>query len=391
MSARVKTALVLSGGGARAAYQVGVLRGLLDLGVIASGFNILAGSSAGSINAGALAGRADDIEGGIHALERVWSELRVEQVFRTDVGALSATGVRWAWDLTFGGAFGRVSSKSLLDTRPLRQLLRNTVKVERIGNHLLNGNLDALAIAATDLGSAEGVIFVDAPGAVPLWERRRWRVQRVAIGIDHLMASSAIPIFFPSIAIERRYYGDGCIRNTMPLRPAINLGADRIIAIGVRSPSIPARAAVAPPSIAEVAGVLLDAVMMDSIECDVEHAEHVNVEVHACAAEHGGMFRPVEVLWIQPSQSVSAIAAQCEHRIPTVVRYLMRGLGSDEALIELASYLLFDSLFCSRLLELGRADVAAARPRILEFFARPIAARAARRDERYPLQAAGTK
>lgn len=370
-----KTALVLSGGGARGAYQVGVLRGLVDLGVLPSGFDILVGSSAGAINTGVLAAYAGDFEKGAGRLERVWSEIETGQVFRTDVRSLGSTGVRWAWDLTLGGALGRVSPKSLLDTSPLRGLLARRIPFRQIESAVQSGALHALAIAATDLHSAEGVIFMQAARGVSPWERRCWRIERTQIGADHLMASSAIPIFFPAIEIGGRYFGDGSIRNTTPLSPAINLGADRILAVGVSAPRRPAdsgRVPRRPPSIAEVAGVLLDAVMLDAIEVDVEHSERVNSSVLACRhSQRDGAFRWVDVLWLRPSASIAAIAAEMEDRVPAILRYLMRGLGTDEAITELVSYLLFESAFCRRLIDLGRADVEACRDQIESFFSSP--------------------
>jgi NTE family protein len=369
MESEAKTALVLSGGGARAAYQVGVLRGLLDIGALSTGIDILAGSSAGSINAGAIAARADDLPKAIAALERIWGKLEIEQVFRTDIQSLGTIGARWAWDLTFGGAFGHVAAKALVDTSPLRALLNRVIPVRQISANIESGALQALAVAATDLQTAEGTVFLQAAGEVPLWQRRRWRVERTVIGIDHLLASSAIPILFPAVAVGGRYFADGCIRNTAPLSPAINLGADRIIAIGVRGTRTPSPpVASSRPSIGQIAGVLLDAVMMDSIESDVEHTEHINTGVITFPTREGNPFRWIDVLWIQPSSDVAAVAAELEDRIPNVVRYLLRGLGSDETLIELASYLLFDAAFCGRLIELGRADVAAASERIQQFF-----------------------
>lgn len=368
-----RTALVLSGGGARGAYQVGVLRGLLDLGVLRRSFDILVGSSAGAINVGALAAHAADFDDSVLRLERFWSQLQAKQVFRTDVGSLGSTGVRWAWDLTLGGAFGHVAPKALLDTTPLRRLLARRIPFEQIESNLRHRVLHAVAVAATDLHSAEGVLFVDARAGVPLWERRRWRIERTQLRVEHLLASSAIPIFFPSVAVGGRYFGDGCVRNTAPLSPAINLGADRIVAIGVRGPRWDAQTAAPerPPSIAEIAGVLLDAVMLDALEVDIGHSERVSASVVTCqtTTAASGCLRPVDVLWLRPSTSIAAIAAEMERHIPVVVRYLMRGLGTDEAITDLASYLLFDAAFCSRLIELGRADVAAARPRIEAFFA----------------------
>jgi NTE family protein len=370
-----KTALVLSGGGARGAYQAGVLRGLMDLDVPPPHFDILVGSSAGAINAGALAAYADDSEAGVAKLNRVWSRIEARQVFRTDVRSLGTTGARWAWDLTFGGALGHVMPKSLLDTAPLRRLLERLIPARRIAANIESGALDALALAATDLYTAEGVVFLHAREKVREWQRRRWRIERTRIAIDHLMASSAIPIFFPSVEIDGRHFGDGCIRNTSPLSPAIHLGAERLVAIGTssaRRPTDPLPRHDQPPSTAQIAGVLLDAVMLDAIELDVEHSERVNASVLACRTRSPlNPFRWIDVLWLQPSTSIGAIAAELEDRIPTVVRYLLRGLGTDEAITELASYLLFDAEFCGRLIELGRSDVVGARQQVEAFLGQP--------------------
>jgi NTE family protein len=365
---------VLSGGGARAAYQVGVLRGLVDQGLLPRercGLDVFVGSSAGAINAAALAAHADDFDASLSRLERVWREMRPQQVFRTDIASLGRIGARWAWDLSLGGVFRRVSPKSLLDTSPLRALLRERIPFGRIEANIAEGIVHALALVATDLHTANGVIFLQVPADTPTWSRRRWRVERTSIRVEHLLASSAIPIFFPSVAIGGRHFGDGSIRNTTPLSPAINLGAERIVAIGVSGPSPREgeRAARQPPTIARIAGVLLDAVMLDAIEVDVEHSERVNTSVvHCPTGDPAQPFRRVEVLWIRPSRQVRQLAAEFAHRTPPVVRYLLRGLGSDAAVTELASYLLFDSEFCGRLADLGELDVRVERERIAQFF-----------------------
>jgi NTE family protein len=371
---------VLSGGGARGAYQVGVLRGLVEQGLLSgerSGFDVFVGSSAGSINAAALAAHAGDLPAGVARLEEVWRTIEARQVFRTDVASLGRIGVRWAWDLSFGGATGRVGAKSLLDTTPLRSLLGRRVPLQNVRAHIAAGRLHALALIATDLHTSNGVVFLQAPRGTPIWSRRRWRIERTTIGVPHLMASSAIPVFFPSIEIGGRFYGDGAIRNTTPLSPAINLGAGRIVAIGVSgpAPAAPGRGARRAPTIAQVAGVLLDAVMLDAIEVDVEHSERVNTSVlHVPNGGPGQPFRLVRVLWLRPSQRIREIAAMLEHRVPRVLRYLMRGLGSDESVTELTSYLMFDPEFCGRLIDLGREDVARERARIAAFFGdRPVA------------------
>lgn len=370
-----RTALVLSGGGARGAYQVGVLRGLVEQGFLSSDrpeIDVFVGSSAGSINSASLAAHADDLEAGIARLEHVWGTIHASQVYRTDIASLGRIGLRWAWDLSFGGATREVQPKSLLDTSPLRKLLAEHVPLSGIAENLRTGRLGALALVATDLQTSNGVIFLTAPPDAPLWTRRRWRIDRTTIRVEHLLASSAIPIFFPPVEIDGRYYSDGSIRNTAPLSPAINLRAERIIAIGVSGPP-PTDAhpgTIEVPTVAQIAGVLLDAVMLDAIEVDVEHSERVNASVVRCpVAGPDGAFRRVDVLWLRPSVLVRQLAADVADRIPTVVHYLLRGLGSDTQVIELASYLLFDTAFCGRLIELGRRDVEAERDQIAEFFA----------------------
>lgn len=369
---RKRTALVLSGGGARGAYQAGIMQGLVEIGLAAGAppFSVFVGSSAGSINAGMLAAYADNLRFGVERLVDVWRNIDAAQVFRTDAASLGRIGVRWAWDLSFGGALRRVQPKSLLDTAPLRDLLAR-IPFDRLDTHIASGVLHALAVTATDLYTSNGFVFLHGQPDIPLWTRRRWRVQPTRIGIEHLMASSAIPIFFPSVQIDGRHFGDGSIRNTAPLSPAIALGADRIVAVGVQGPGAdPPKKKLPPPTVAQIAGVLLDAVMLDAIEVDVEHSQRVNASLMACRAQDpSNPFRMIDVLWLSPSADIGAMAAKLAARVPPVVRYLMRGLGTDEAITELLSYLLFDPLFCSQLVTLGRKDALASRDHIERFFA----------------------
>ena len=372
---RPRTALVLSGGGARGAYQAGVLAGLAGEGLLGDrAFEVIVGSSAGAINAGLLAAHADEPAVGASRLAELWQQIEPQQVFRTDILSLGGIGLRWMRDLSFGGILRRTGASSLLDTAPLREFLAGAIPFERIDANIESGQLRALAIPATDLYTADGVVFLDAPAEVPLWKRGRWSIERTRIRVEHLLASSAIPVFFPPVEIEGRYFGDGSVRNTAPLSPAINLGADRIIAIDVRQPASDGHTARrrTAPSIAQIAGSLLDAVMLDAIGIDVEHSERVNRSV--IAAPNDSEERPfhwIDVLWLSPARHFSAIAAEFAARIPPAVRYLMRGLGTDEETTELASYLLFDAAFCSRLVELGREDVARQREEIREFLEDP--------------------
>lgn len=355
---------------------MGVLRGLLDLGVVSrerSPFDVLIGSSAGALNVGMLASSADRFADGIMALERLWSNLRAEQVFRTDLRSLGGIGARWVRDLSFGGVLRHATPKSLLDTAPLRALLEEHIAFDRIDTCITQGRLEAVAVLATDLYTSHGVVFLHGQQETPVWRRSWLRVERTRLGVDHLMASSAIPIFFPSVDIDGRHFGDGCIRNTTPLSPALNLGADRVIAIGVRGPDRsddgPGLARRSPPTIAQIAGVLLDAVMLDAIEVDVHHSERVNTSVVTWpTGVESSPFRWIDVLWLSPSRSFQAIAAELAHHVPRIVRYLLRGLGTDESTTELISYLLFHPSFCGRLIALGKEDVIARQEEIRAFF-----------------------
>jgi NTE family protein len=360
---RPRTALVLSGGGARGAYQAGVLDGFASLGLFTSSqppFDIIVGTSAGALNGGMMAAFADQPVEAARRLVDLWTSIEPSQVFRTDLRSLGAMSGRWIADLGFGGLTHRVAPKSLLDNAPLRDLLRDRLPVGRIGRLVDAGTLHAAVFSAVDLGTGEGVAFVQTRPDVPLWQRRRWSVERTSLELDHLLASAAIPVFFPSVPIGNRWFGDGSVRNTNPLSPAIHLGADRIVTIGVRSGTTatqPWRRYETAPSIAEIAGVLLDAVMLDAIEMDVAMAERVNASVMVCQSSHPDYpFRHVATGWMAPSKELSVIAAEHADRIPPMVRYLLRGLGDDAATTDLASYLLFDSAYCQKLVDLGRAD-----------------------------------
>lgn len=377
-----RTALVLSGGGARGAYQAGLIAGLVE---IASGkarrplFDVYVGSSAGAINAAMLAAHADNPRAGTAALDKLWRTIEPHRVFRTDLASLGSIGLRWAWDLSFGGVLSHVRPKSLLDTAPLRKLLAH-VPFDRLQRNVRDGTLYALAVAATDLYSSTGFLFVDGQREIQPWRRSRWQIELAPIGIDHLMASSAIPIFFPSVQIGERHFGDGSIRNTAPLSPAIHLGADRIVTVSVQPAAavLPAQPEKRPaPTIAQIAGTMLDAVMLDSVETDVEHSGRVNASVRQCrAVDCHNPFRRIEVLWLKPEVDFGALARELADRMPPILRYLLRGLGSDEAITELLSYLLFDPVFCGRLLDLGHEDARRMRPEIEEFLAdeRPMTA-----------------
>jgi NTE family protein len=357
------TALVLSGGGARGAYQIGVLFGLLERGILSEGpspFPILVGTSAGSIHATAIAAWADRFDRAIHELYGVWSNLQAHHVFRTDLFSLVRLAFRWARDLGFGGVLGGVTPKSLLDTSPLPKLLAK-IPYHRIRRSIEEKHVTALAIPATEYYSNDSVIFLEGQDDLPAWSKQRARVEKTRIGIKHIMASSAIPMFFPTVELNGSHFGDGCLRNTTPLGPAIRLGADKVLAIGVHEPAGVAENRV--PMVADVASTILDAIMMDAMEKDVAHCIRINKNVNGANKD----FRKVDVMWLSPSRAIAPLARELMNRIPPQIRYLLHGLGGDRASAELASYLLFHPDFCNLLLKLGRLDVLRQEKEITEF------------------------
>jgi len=339
------------------------LFGLLERGIIAEGpspFPILVGTSAGSIHATAIAAWADEFDRAIHELYGVWSSIQARHVFRTDLGSLIKLTYRWARDLGFGGMLGGVTPKSLLDTSPLPRLL-SRIPYHRISRSIENGHLTGLAIPATEYYSNDSVIFLEGHEDLPAWSKQRARVEKTKIGIQHIMASSAIPMIFPTVRLNGSHFGDGCLRNTTPLGPAIRLGADKILAIGVHEPAGVAETRV--PMVADVASTILDAIMMDAMEKDVAHCQRINANVKP----NGKDFRKVDVMWLSPSRAVAPLARELMTRIPPQIRYLLHGLGGDRASAELASYLLFHPDFCSLLLKLGRMDVLLREKEIRDF------------------------
>lgn len=359
-------ALVLSGGGARGAYQAGVLLGLVECGLVgkqAATFPILVGTSAGSIHAATLAAHADSWENAIEEIAEVWSVVRAADVFRTDLRSVSSIAFRWARDLGFGGLLGGVSSKALLDVSPLPRLLAK-IPFSRIAGHIEKGHLSALAIPATEYFSNQSVIFLQGQPALKTWRKSRARVEQVPIGVPHILASSAIPLFFPSVEIDGRHFGDGCLRNMTPLGPAIRLGASKILAIGAQEPAGVSQHRV--PTVADVAGTVLDAMMMDAMENDVAHCQRINGNLSVLP---DGDFRRVEVRWIAPCEPIAPIAEEKMNRLPPLIRYLLHGLGGNRGAAELASYLLFHPDFCNRLIALGREQVHRERRELEQFLA----------------------
>lgn len=369
-----KAALVLTGGGARAAYQVGVLSAIREIRGRRAGnpFPILCGTSAGGINAVALAVFSSDFTRAVRMLVRIWRQFHVDQVYRADAAALLATGLRWASALTLGWAV-RQTPHSLLDNSPLRRLLTEVLDFSAIGRSIEQGHLHAVSVAASGYSSGESLTFFDAVPEVQAWRRMQRLGLRTAIGVDHLLATSAIPFVFPPVRINREWFGDGSMRQLAPVSPAIHLGADRILVIGSgRLAEEGRQRSEGYPSLAQIAGHALSSIFLDSLSVDLERLQRINITAGAMSPEQraaaGINLRPIETLVISPSQRLDAIAGRHRESLPLALRTVLRGIGAmrrDGS--TLLSYLLFEPPFTQALIELGYKDTMDRRSEVAAF------------------------
>lgn len=374
--------LVLTGGGARAAYQAGAIHALSELvGGPSLPFRVLAGVSAGAINATYLAAHADDFPRAARMLREFWRQLTPDLVYRTDTRRLAAIGGSWLRGLSLGGLLGASPANFLLDTAPLRGLLTERLPLARVDQHLRTGRLRGLAVTATNYLSGTSVSFYDGDAAAQPWIRSTRLGQRTKIRLEHVLASAAIPLFFPPVAIDGAFYGDGCVRMHAPMSPAIHLGADRLLAIGIRyvrpaeqTLRLNAQIHSARLTVADIAGVLLNAVFLDSLAADLERLRRINHTVAQVPIErHPELrLRPIPALAVQPSQDLGRLAVDQYDQFPLALRYLLRGIGATgERGWDLLSYLAFEPDYIRRLLELGHADVMARRAEIAAFLTAP--------------------
>ncbi len=369
--------LVLSGGGARGAYQVGVLNAISDISTelrIKNPFRIYTGVSAGAINAGFLASGADDFAVITRRLADFWSDLESGQVFKTDAISLGKIGLKWMGELSFGAITGATQGRALLDTSPLWELLKNNCDFSRIQKNIDQGHMQSVAVSAIDYKTSTTITFMQGDDSVPLWQRSRRSAERVLLKIEHVMASAAIPVLFPPVNVESRFFGDGCVRNLTPCSPAIHMGSDQLMVIGVRKQQETAydkmlNASTMPPSVAKVMNMLLNAVLLDGIEVDIERLNRINEFLNRVPDSHQEKlnFKRVEHVFICPSEDIGQIAASMASRLPRVIRYLLKGLGPLEDASEIISYLMFEREFTTRLIEVGYKDGMAQKESIQEF------------------------
>lgn len=376
--------LVLTGGGARAAYQAGVLDGLSSIlgeHYQRLPFKVLTGVSAGSINVAFLASHAHDFSLATQKAANLWIRLTHDSIMTTDVASLSVMAGKWIRNLSLGGFYKGHRITHVIDTDPLLNLLKTYINFNQIKHNLDSQILTAVAFTATNYQTGTAVTFYEGDLKIEDWSRSSRISKRTSLGLHHILASAAIPLLFRPVKIDPFYYGDGSIRLLTPLSPAIHLGADKILAIGIRkikssayTQKLNLEEENGEITIADIAGELLNAIFMDTLEADVERVKRINKTIalsSECKKVDLGepSLRPIDLLVIEPSQDLSELAVQYYPKLPFMFRHLLKGIGaSQERGQDLLSYLSFDTSYTKPLVELGRKDAFDRREEIEKFF-----------------------
>lgn len=381
-----RNALILSGGGARGAYQAGVLRGLSKIfSANKPRISVITGVSAGAINAAYLGANLEDLDRCTENLWNFWAGLSPDDIYQTNLSHLAANSFRLAKNFTLGAWKADLNERNLglLNPEPLRKLLKEKIDFQRIEENLQNHHLDVLALSTFDYDSRLGITYYQSREKRKAWERAYRRALPGVINQDHVMASAAIPMFFPAQRLDNRFHGDGCLRNTAPLSPAIRLGADRLLIIGVRQgliEDIDLTQATKSPSWGQIISTLISSIFFDGLEMDLERLDRINRNLRLeCVAEsntdsdaetnHGAApLREIESLYIHPSKDIAEIASKYFNTLPKSLRLLFRTFGASEDSGDLISYFLFEKEFCEELLVLGEQDILEKEEKVLKLY-----------------------
>jgi NTE family protein len=375
-----KIGLVLSGGGARAAYQVGVLKAICRLlpSDSKNPFKVISGTSAGAINAVALASYSGHYKLGIRSLENIWKNFSSDQVYLTDVKGVFKSSSKFVLNTLFGYKSGE--AVSLLDNSPLKGLLNKVIQYENIQKAIDNKDLHAISVTASGYASGESVSFFQAHSSIKNWQRLRRVGLRQRINVDHLLASSAIPAVFPAIKLNREFFGDGAIRQLAPISPALHLGAEKVLVIGVSGTAHKRKQRETMkdyPSMAKIMNHMFNAAFLDSMESDVERLTRINSTLSKIPdhvmIEEGITLKAIDILEINPSISIDEIAAKHARELPKSLRFFLKGSGTtNKNGAGVLSYLLFERGFCRDLIQQGYDDAMKRKEDILTFFCEDI-------------------